>query len=43
MADGTGSTDMGNVSQVVPGLHGMLDIDDAALPHTEAFEESAGR
>jgi amidohydrolase len=42
MADGTGSTDMGNVSQVVPGLHGMLDIDDAALPHTEAFEVAAG-
>ena len=43
MADGTGSTDMGNVSQAVPGLHGMLDIDDAALPHTEAFEEATGR
>ena len=42
MADGTGSTDMGNVSQAVPGLHGMLDIDDAALPHTEAFEVAAG-
>lgn len=36
LADGTGSTDMGNVSQAVPGLHGMLDIDDVALPHTEA-------
>jgi len=42
LADGTGSTDMGNVSQAVPGLHGMLDIDDAALPHTEAFEVAAG-
>ena len=42
MNDGTGSTDMGNVSQAVPGLHGMLDIDDAALPHTEAFEVAAG-
>jgi len=42
MADGTGSTDMGNVSQAVPGLHGMLDIDDAALPHTAAFEVAAG-
>ncbi len=41
-ADGTGSTDMGNVSQVVPGLHGMLDIDDVALPHTAAFELAAG-
>ncbi len=42
VADGTGSTDMGNVSQVVPGLHGMLDIDDAAMPHTAAFEVAAG-
>lgn len=42
LADGTGSTDMGNVSQAVPALHGMLDIDDAALPHTEAFEVAAG-
>jgi len=42
MADGTGSTDMGNVSQAIPGLHGMLDIDDAALPHTAAFEVAAG-
>ena len=42
VADGTGSTDMGNVSQAVPGLHGMLDIDDAAMPHTAAFEVAAG-
>lgn len=41
LADGTGSTDMGNVSQAVPSLHGMLDIDDAALPHTEAFATAA--
>jgi len=41
LADGTGSTDMGNVSQAVPGLHGMLDIDDVALPHTQAFEVAA--
>jgi len=37
----TGSTDMGNVSQALPGLHGMLAIDDHALPHTEAFREAA--
>ncbi len=36
-----GSTDMGNVSQIVPGLHGMLAIDDEALPHTEAFAQAA--
>lgn len=37
----TGSTDMGNVSQALPGLHGMLAIDDHALPHTDAFREAA--
>jgi len=37
----TGSTDMGNVSQAMPGLHGMLAIHDSALPHTEAFREAA--
>ncbi|MDF1523061.1 MAG: M20 family metallopeptidase [Trueperaceae bacterium] len=42
MADGTGSTDLGNVSHAVPALHGMLAIDDAALPHTAAFERAAG-
>jgi amidohydrolase len=41
MTDGTGSTDMGNVSQAVPGLHGMLDIDEEALPHTAAFAVAA--
>lgn len=38
---GAGSTDMGNVSQAVPGLHGMLAIDDTALPHTAAFATAA--
>ncbi len=36
-----GSTDMGNVSQAIPGLHGMLAIDDTALPHTAAFAVAA--
>ncbi len=36
-----GSTDMGNVSQALPGLHGTLAIDDVALPHTEPFREAA--
>jgi hypothetical protein len=40
-AGGAGSTDMGNVTQVLPGLHGMLAIDDAALPHTAAFATAA--
>lgn len=37
----TGSTDMGNVSQVMPALHGLLAIDDTAMPHTAAFAEAA--
>ncbi|MFO7546637.1 MAG: hypothetical protein R6W77_14180, partial [Trueperaceae bacterium] len=36
-----GSTDMGNVSQVMPALHGMLAIDDTAMPHTSAFAVAA--
>lgn len=36
-----GSTDLGNVSQVLPALHGMLAIDDVALPHTAAFADAA--
>jgi amidohydrolase len=39
--DPGGSTDMGNVSLEIPGLHAMLAIDDDALPHTEAFREAA--
>ena len=38
---GTGSSDIGNVSQALPSLHGQLAIDDAALPHTAAFAEAA--
>ena len=37
----SGSTDMGNVSQVLPGLHAMLAIDDVALPHTAEFAVAA--
>jgi len=29
------------VSQVMPALHGMLAIDDTAMPHTVAFAEAA--
>jgi amidohydrolase len=36
-----GSTDLGNVSQVLPALHGMLAIDDTAMPHTAAFADAA--
>jgi hypothetical protein len=38
----TGSSDIGNVSQALPSLHGLLAIDDAAMPHTAAFEVAAG-
>ena len=37
----TGSSDIGNVSQALPSLHGLLAIDDAARPHTAAFERAA--
>jgi len=38
---GTGSSDMGNVSQAMPSLHAMLAIDDVAMPHTAPFEVAA--
>jgi amidohydrolase len=37
----TGSSDIGNVSQALPSLHGLLAIDDAAMPHTAAFAAAA--
>jgi len=37
-----GSTDMGNVSQVVPGLHPYVPIaDEGVTGHTAAFEEAS--
>jgi metal-dependent amidase/aminoacylase/carboxypeptidase family protein len=37
-----GSTDMGNVSQVVPGLHPYVPIaGEGVAGHTEAFAEAA--
>jgi len=37
-----GSTDMGNVSQVTPALHGMISITDGNIPlHTPAFARAA--
>lgn len=39
---GGGSTDMGNVSQVLPGLHGTVALDGCeAAPHQVAFEQAA--
>lgn len=39
-----GSTDMGNVSQAIPGLHGIIGIQapPGAFPHNHAFAEAAG-
>lgn len=40
---GGGSTDMGNVSQVVPSIHPFIKIGDSGLtPHTREFLEAAG-
>ncbi len=37
-----GSTDMGNVSQVVPGIHGIVAIADINVPvHSPGFAEAA--
>ena len=40
---GGGSTDMGNVSQVVPSIHPFIKIGDSTLtPHTREMLEAAG-
>lgn len=36
-----GSTDMGNVSQVVPSIHPFFKIHNEAVPHTVEFREAA--
>ncbi|MCI2177895.1 MAG: hypothetical protein LKK54_07340 [Ancrocorticia sp.] len=37
-----GSTDMGNVTQVLPALHGVIAIEGcSASPHQEVFREAA--
>jgi metal-dependent amidase/aminoacylase/carboxypeptidase family protein len=38
---GGGSTDMGNVSQVVPSIHPFFKIKDGVVPHTKEFAEAA--
>ncbi|XP_060093028.1 xaa-Arg dipeptidase-like [Heteronotia binoei] len=38
----SGSTDFGNVSHVVPGIHAYFYIGSNALNHTEQFTEAAG-
>ena len=37
-----GSTDMGNVSKVVPSLHPFFKIGDDVVPHTVEFQEASG-
>lgn len=38
----TGSTDMGNVSHVVPSLHPNFNIGDLFKEHTQEFASQAG-
>ena len=38
----TGSTDMGNVTHVIPGIHPHFMIDSKAPAHTHGFCEAAG-
>lgn len=37
-----GSTDMGNVSQVVPAIHPVIELTSEANPHTHEFAAAAG-
>ncbi len=37
-----GSTDMGNVSHIVPSIHPVFYIGTKATNHTRAFTEAAG-
>ncbi|GAA2099795.1 amidohydrolase [Brevibacterium salitolerans] len=39
---GSGSTDMGNVSQVVPAIHPMICLVEGVSPHTREFAAAAG-
>ncbi|XP_032227824.1 xaa-Arg dipeptidase [Nematostella vectensis] len=38
-----GSTDMGNVSHVVPSIHPLYSIGTASVNHSHAFREAAGQ
>lgn len=37
-----GSTDMGNVSHVVPSIHPFFSVSDSAVIHTREFQTAAG-
>ncbi|GBM73132.1 hypothetical protein AVEN_46278-1 [Araneus ventricosus] len=38
----TGSTDMGNVSHVIPSIHPFFDIGTEAINHAKEFTEASG-
>lgn len=38
--DGMGSTDMGNVTQIVPGFHAYISVGEGAMTHTPGFTEA---
>ena len=38
--DGMGSTDMGNVTQIVPGLHAYISVGEGAITHTPEFADA---
>ncbi|KAJ7341737.1 hypothetical protein JRQ81_006582 [Phrynocephalus forsythii] len=42
LSDSSGSTDFGNVSYIVPGIHPYFYIGSDALNHTEEFTQSSG-
>ena len=37
-----GSTDMGNVSHIIPSIHPMFDIQASGPPHSRPFQAAAG-
>ncbi|MGO2658266.1 amidohydrolase [Mycetocola reblochoni] len=39
--DVAGSTDMGNVSQLVPAIHPIIELEAGVAPHTRAFAAAA--
>ena len=39
----SGSTDMGNVTQIIPGIHPMFCIPSTSFPHTRPFATAAGK
>ena len=42
LSEGTASTDMGNVSHLVPSIHPTFNIGSTALNHTYSFTVASG-